>query len=148
MRPWEAPLKGVLLVSHDGDLRRQVHACLSSIGIAASMVTTARKGDECLAALAKVRPRLVVLDDSINNLDGPGLLRTLHQRVPQALVVYLTTHHTLALERAVRQLGVLYYTEKPLDSSSFEKVLATVFASAIKTIEESGTYWRGTWGAH
>jgi len=148
MRPREALLKGILLVSHDKDLRRQVHACLSSVGIATSALTTARNGDECLTALAKGRPRLIVLDDSISDLDGRGLLRALHQRVPEALVIYLTTHHTLELERAVRQLGVLYYTEKPPDSLSFEKVLATVFAPATKTIGKSGTSWRGTWEAY
>jgi len=147
MRPREAPHKGILLVSHDKELRRQVHTCLSSVGIAASALTTVRNGDECLTVLAKGRPRLIVLDDSISDLDGPGLLRALHQRVPEALVVYLTTHHTLELERAVRQLGVLYYTEKPPDSLSFERVLATVFAVAAKTIGESGTYWKGTWEA-
>jgi DNA-binding NtrC family response regulator len=148
MKSREAPRKGVLLVSHDRELKRQVHACLSSIGIAATMLTTARSGGECLAALTKGRPRLVVLDDSLSDLDGPELLHALHQRVPEALVVYLTTHHTPELERTVRQLGVLYYTEKPPDSSSFEKVLATVFAAATKASGESETPWRGTWGAH
>jgi DNA-binding NtrC family response regulator len=147
MRPREAPRKGIVLVSHDKQLRHQVRACLSSVGIATSALTTVRNGDECLAALAKGRPRLIVLDDSINDLDGPGLLRALHQRVPEALVIYLTTYHTLELERAVRQLGVLYYTEKPPDSLSLEKVLAAVFAPATKTIGESGTYGRGTWEA-
>ncbi|HEV8714769.1 MAG TPA: response regulator [Candidatus Binatia bacterium] len=147
MRPREAPLKGILLVSHDKDLRRQVHACLSSVGIATGALTTVRNGDEGLAALAKGRPRLIVLDDSISDLDGRGLLRAVHQRVPEALVIYLTTYHTLELERAVRQLGVLYYTEKPPDSLSFEKVLATVFVTATKTIGESGTSGRGTWEA-
>ncbi|MBI3799945.1 MAG: response regulator [Deltaproteobacteria bacterium] len=141
MRPRGVPLKGILLVSHDKDLRRQVHACLSAVGIAPSALTTVRNGDEGLAAVTKGRPRLVVLDDSISHLDGPGLLRTLHQQVPEALVVYLTTQHTLELERAVRQLGVLYYTEKPPDALLFEKVLATVFATTDKTMRESGTYW-------
>lgn len=148
MRPRGVPLKGILLVSHDKDLRRQMHTCLSAVGIAPSVLTTVRNGDEGLAALTRGRPRLVVLDDSISDLDGPGLLRALHQQVPEALVVYLATHHTLELERAVRQLGVLYYTEKPPDALLFEKVLATVFAAAAKTIRERGTSWRGTWGAH
>ena len=126
-----------------------MHTCLSSIGIAPSALTTVRNGDEGLAALTKGRPRLVVLDDSMSDLDGPGLLCALHQRVPEALVVYLTSHHTLELERAVRQLGVLYYTEKPPDSSLFTKVLATVFAVAtVKASGNSSAYWRGTWGAH
>jgi DNA-binding NtrC family response regulator len=133
-----------MLVSHDKELRRQVHAWLSSVGIATSVLTTVRNRDECLVALTKRRPRLVVVDDSSRELDGLGLLHVLHQRVPEALVVYLTTHHTLELERAVRQLGVLYYTEKPPDPFAFEQVLATVFASATKASTESATPWKGS----
>jgi DNA-binding NarL/FixJ family response regulator len=68
---------------------------------------------------------LVVLDESSSDSNGLGLLRAVRQRVPDALIVYLTTHHTPELERAVRQLGVLYYTEKPPESWSLAKVLAT-----------------------
>lgn len=148
MRPRETPPKGVLLVSRDRSLKRQVHNCLSAVGIPTSALITLRNGTESLSARARVRSRLIILDDSITNLDGPGLLRTLHQRAPDALVVYLTTHHTAELERTVRQLGVLYYTEKPPDSSLFEKVLASGFASAAKTIGESGTCSKGAWGVH
>jgi len=117
-----------LLISHDKELRRQVHTCLSSAGIAAGVLTAVRNGDECLAALAKERPRLVVLDDGGGSADGVELLRAVHRRVPEALVVYLATHHTPELERAVRQLGVLYYIEKPPESWPLAKVLAAVFA--------------------
>jgi hypothetical protein len=42
----------------------------------------------------------------------------------------MTTHHTLELERKVRQLGVLYYTEKPPEPAVMERVVATALASA------------------
>lgn len=122
--------RGLVLVSHDKDLRRQLRACLSGLGMAASGLTTVRNGHECLPTLARVRPRLVVLDDSVSEPEGLALLRMLHQRNPEVLIVYLTTHHTLELERAVRQLGVLYYTEKPLDSFLLSRVLSSVFATA------------------
>ena len=131
MRPPGAFLRGVLLVSPDKDLRRQVHACLSAAGIAANALTTVKNGEEGLAALARVRPRLIVLDDSITDLDGPGLLHALHQHAPEVLIVYLTTRHTLELERVVRQSGVLYYTEKPSDPLLLAKVLASVFAPVL-----------------
>lgn len=124
-------IRGILLVSHDRELKRQFQACLSAIRIAASTLTAVRSGEECLTTLARVRPRLIVLDDSVANLDGPGLLRTLHQQAPEVLIIYLTTHHTLDLERVVRQRGVLYYTEKPPDSDLLAKVLASVFDSAL-----------------
>jgi DNA-binding NtrC family response regulator len=94
----------------------------------ASALTTATSGYECLATLARTRPRLVVLDESAIEPEGLTLLRMLHQRDPEVLIVYLTTHHTVELERAVRQSGVLYYTEKPPDSSLLSKVVASVFA--------------------
>jgi DNA-binding NtrC family response regulator len=148
MRPRDSSLKEIVLVSQDKELKRQIHACLSSIGLATGALTMVKDGDEGLAVLTRRRPRLVVLDDSSSDTDGPGLLRAVHQRVPETLVVYLTSHHTAELERAVRQLGVLYYTEKPPDALLFAKVLATVLATTVKTTTEHGTYWRGTWGAY
>ena len=133
MRPPETAGKRVLLISHDRELRRQLHSCLSTAGIATTVLTTVRNGNECLAALAKMRPQLIVVDDSTTGLDGPNLLRALHQNASEVLVVYLTISHTLELERAVRQSGVLYYTEKPPDSSLLTKLLATVFTPLPET---------------
>jgi CheY-like chemotaxis protein len=127
------PAKRVLLISSDRDLRRQLHACLSAAGITTAALTTVRNGNECLAALTKIRPRLIVLDDSTTHLNGPGLLHALHQHAPGALVVYLTISHSLELERTVRQSGVLYYTEKPPDSPLLTKLLAAVFAPLPET---------------
>jgi two-component system nitrogen regulation response regulator GlnG len=138
MKPHGAPGRGILLVSHDRELKRQFRACLSAVGIATGALTSLRSGEECLTALARVRPRLIVLDDSVAALDGPGLLRALHQQAPEVLIIYLTIAHTLDLERVVRQSGVLYYTEKPPDSVLLTKVLASVFAPAL------GTGWRRT----
>jgi DNA-binding NarL/FixJ family response regulator len=94
-----------------------------------------------------MRPSLVVLDDSITDMTAQDLLRALRQHDPEVLVVYLATHHTAELERTVRQLGVLYYTEKPLDPFLFAKVLGSVFASAARTIT-GGPSWSGEKGAH
>jgi DNA-binding NarL/FixJ family response regulator len=91
-----------------------------------------KNGLEWLTAVQRVRPRLIILDDSLPDLEGPGELRALRHRAPEALVVYLATHHTLELERAVRQSGALYYTEKPPDLSLLAKVFAAVFASELE----------------
>jgi DNA-binding response OmpR family regulator len=122
----------VLLISPDRDLKHQVHACLSTAGITTTTLTTVRSSEEGLVAGARIRPRLVILDDSATDLDGPGLLRALRQNDPAALIVYLTVFHSLELERTVRQSGVLYYTEKPPDSSLLVKLLAAVFAPLLQ----------------
>jgi DNA-binding response OmpR family regulator len=133
MRLGNARHKGVLLVSHDKELRRQVHSCLSALRMPAGALTTVGNGRDCLAVVAKLRPLLMILDDSLPDQDGVELVRALHHGVAEVLVVYLTSHHTLELERAVRQSGVLYYTEKPVDSALLSRVLATVFAPVRQT---------------
>jgi DNA-binding response OmpR family regulator len=122
----------VLLISPDRDLKHQVQACLSAAGIAPTALTTVRSSEEGLMAVARIRPRLVILDDSTTGLDGPSVLRALRQGNPATLVVYLTVIHSLELERTVRQSGVLYYTEKPPDSSLLGKLLAAVFAPLLQ----------------
>jgi CheY-like chemotaxis protein len=121
--------QGLLLISNDKSERHRVRTALTGIGLSSRTLTTASTAHEALGTLAKTRPRLVIIDDSISDLDGPFLLQALHQHSSEALVLYLTTHHTAELERAVRQLGVLYYTEKPLDLSLLKSVLGAVFTS-------------------
>src|SRR5262249_32586795 len=105
-------------------------ACLSGLAITPSTLTTAKGGAGGFAALSKTRPRLVILDDNLDDQDGPSLLHTLHQQAPEVLIIYLATCHSVTLERTVRQLGVLYYTEKPLDSLALSRVLEVVFTAA------------------
>jgi hypothetical protein len=54
------------------------------------------------------------------------LLSALRHRWAEVLTVYLAEQHSIALERTVRQLGVLYYTEKPPDWDTLSRVLASV----------------------
>jgi DNA-binding response OmpR family regulator len=119
----------ILLVSRDRTVLRQLRACLPETGLAPNSLQVVKDGQECLKALDKLRPRLVVLDDGLDDMEGLTLLRNLHRQVSDAYVIYLATRHTADLERAVRQLGVLYYTEKPPDSFLLGRLLASVFAS-------------------
>jgi DNA-binding NarL/FixJ family response regulator len=97
-----------------------------------------KSGHEGIAAAARLRPSLVVVDDKVNDLSAQDLLRALHQHAPEVLVVYLASHHTAELECTVRQFGVLYYTAKPLDTVLFAKVLGAVFAATEGTARDRG----------
>ena len=116
----------VLLVSSDKPLRGQLRAWLVHEGMTGNSLCTVASGRACQTIVSQLRPRVTVIDDAEPDTDGPTLLPTLRQQVPDVLVVYLATYHTAELEREIRQLGVLYYTEKPPDEGSLRKVLGTV----------------------
>ena len=121
---------GVLLVSRDGELKRQIGLALHRSGLSSTLLRMAGCGREALAMLANQRPRLVILDDQLADTRALDLLPHLCRVSPKLLIVYLATCHTLELEREVRQLGVLYYTEKPPDLEVLKRILGTTFAGA------------------
>jgi len=125
MRSQQAPPRTVLLVSHDKRLKRQIQACLTAIGLPATVLSSIHKDQEHRLSFTQTSPYVIVLDDSVPAHEGPTLLETLHQCAPQALIVYIANQHTAELERTVRQLGVLYYTEKPPDDRLLERVLGS-----------------------
>ena len=130
MRKRGALKESLLLVSNDRQLRHQLLSCLAKSGLTSRVLTTVRNGQACCTALARIRPRLVMLDDGIRDFDARELISAVHQRFSEVLVVYLATQHTPEIERTVRQLGVLYYTEKPPDSDVLQRLIGAAFASA------------------
>lgn len=124
--------KTLLLVSGDGELKRQITGILGFAGLLCPALTTVTYGQDALKVLARERPRLVILDDDLPDTTGLDFLRTLHQDGIETLVVYMATHHTLELEKEVRQLGVLYYTEKPPDLSVIKRIVTVAFPPTEK----------------
>jgi DNA-binding response OmpR family regulator len=126
----------VLLVSGDKRLKRQVRDCLAASGLPTMLLTSLDEGPARVPVVTKTPPHLIVLDDSVPVQAGPTLLDALHHYAPHALVVYITGQHTPELERTVRRLGVLYYTAKPPDDLSLQRVLT----AALRRTPQSGKF--------
>jgi len=137
MKPQTVQTPVVLLASKDKTVRRQVRRGLLTGGLSSRGLTIARTEPQWQEALNRERPRLVMLDDGISPGNGVVMLRSLRHRLPEVLTVYLAEQHTAELERMVRQLGVLYYTEKPVEESALERVLAAVFSVHSSTPSRS-----------
>lgn len=135
MKGKKALVRNLLVISKDRNLHRQLRACLIAMGLPSTALLIEKDSLACKTLLGKVRPHLIVLDDGIREGEGVPLLQDLHQLVPGVHIIYLTTHHTLELERTVRQLGVLYYTEKPPDPSLLGRLITSAL-SAFLTAEE------------
>ena len=121
----------LVLASKDKILQRQIREYLSAEQIAAHGLILVRDESAWQKALSSERPRLVLLDDGVSPGSGLAWLTALRCCLPEALVVYIAERHSLELERAVRQLGVLYYTSKPPEKDSLGKVLATVLPAPV-----------------
>jgi len=83
----------------------------------------AASGQEGLDAYAKQRPQLVLLDVKMAGMDGLTVLSELRQVDPQALVVMISGHGTIATAVEATQRGAHDFLEKPLDT---DRVLLTL----------------------
>jgi two-component system nitrogen regulation response regulator NtrX len=110
----------ILVVDDEPGIREALKQLLEYEGYE---VALAASGHEALDAYTQGRPHLVLLDVKMAGMDGLTALTTLRERDPQALVVMISGHGTIATAVEATQRGAHDFLEKPLDS---DRVLITL----------------------
>jgi DNA-binding response OmpR family regulator len=110
-----APVLGggrVLVAERDEDAAAALTAVLRLNGLDAH---AARTGAAALAATARDRPQVLILDLDLPDLDGYEVIRRVRAFAFPPAVVVLTGHTTAARRRAAAQAGADAYLLKPAD---------------------------------
>ncbi len=110
----------VLVVDDEQGVREALRQLLEYEGY---VVALAASGSEALDAYADFKPHLVLLDVKMAGMDGLAVLARLRETDPQALVVMISGHGTIATAVEATQLGAHDFLEKPLDTN---RVLLTL----------------------
>jgi CheY-like chemotaxis protein len=124
------PIKKVLLVDDDADLRRLGKLSLSKVG--GWEVLLAASGEEALALASREAPDVVLLDVSMPGMDGPTVLRALRQEPVTAAVpvVFITAR---ALPEEIRSLvaaGAVGVITKPFDAMNLPGQITRLVSAA------------------
>jgi len=110
----------ILVVDDEQGVREALRQLLEYEGYTVMM---ANSGPEALGAYADFKPHLVLLDVKMAGMDGLAVLARLRETDPQALVVMISGHGTIATAVEATQLGAHDFLEKPLDT---HRVLLTL----------------------
>jgi len=130
----------LLLVDDDPDLLKLISLRLTSAGY---RVRTADSGEAALAAMAVMRPALVITDLRMPGMDGMQLFETIHRQHPTMPVIILTAHGTIPDAVSATQRGIFGFLTKPFDSQELlQKVAAAVALSGDSPGEGSDDAWR------
>jgi len=103
----------ILVVDDEQGVREALRQLLEYEGYA---VILANSGPEALGAYAESKPHLVLLDVKMAGMDGLAVLAKLRETDPNALVVMISGHGTIATAVEATQLGAHDFLEKPLDA--------------------------------
>ncbi|HEX6090020.1 MAG TPA: sigma-54 dependent transcriptional regulator [Gemmatimonadales bacterium] len=121
----------ILIVDDEPGIRQAVKQVLDYEGME---VRAAGSGGEAITLYSDFRPHVVFLDVKMAGLDGLETLARLRALDPQAVVVMISGHGTIATAVDATQRGAFDFLEKPLDA---DRLLVTV-RNAIERAELVG----------
>jgi len=96
------------------------------------IVIAAADGREALAAFARERPDVVLLDMRMPGLDGLTVLRRLREADPDVAVIMVTANEDLAVARETLSVGAFDYVAKPFDFDHLTRTVETAIVHSAK----------------
>lgn len=109
------PPKKILYVEDEQDIRTV--GCMALQAVGGFDVVACASGPEAIAAAARARPDLLLLDVMMPGLDGPATLAALRE-IPETAstpVIFMTAKVQAAEVAQYRSLGALDVIPKPFD---------------------------------
>ena len=112
----------ILVVDDDPYIRATVSAILEEAGYS---VAAAENALEAAHAIARMPPRVVLLDIRMPGLDGPQLARDLRARNVQSKILIMTAARNA--QRYARELNAEGYIEKPFEIEELQAAVKRLF---------------------
>jgi DNA-binding NtrC family response regulator len=115
-----APSARVLLADDDPDFCESLRDRLEAVGY---QVSVADSGPAALRLAREEPPAIVLLDLVLPGLDGMAVLDAIRRDTPDAIVVVITGHGTIARAVEAMKKGAHDFVTKPVDARHLEIVL-------------------------
>ena len=117
----------VVLVDDEPSIRETIAFILDAEGVE---VATAADGIEGLAAVRRLKPKVVLLDVMMPRMDGYEVCRAIRQdaNLIGTYVIILTAKGQRSDEQKALEIGADLYLSKPFDDEVVLRVIGEVFA--------------------
>ncbi|HEY2775541.1 MAG TPA: response regulator [Candidatus Binatia bacterium] len=117
----------VVLVDDEANIRETIAFILDAEGVE---VATAADGVEGLAAIRRLKPKVVLLDVMMPRMDGYEVCRAIRQdaNLIGTYVIILTAKGQRSDEQRALEIGADMYLSKPFDDEVVLRVIGEVFA--------------------
>ncbi len=119
----------ILIVDDERDIRELISDILEDEGFTTRL---AGSSDECMAALADQRPRLMILDIWLKDsaMDGIDILKAVKRDMPEIPVVIISGHGNIEIAVAAIKQGAYDFIEKPFNIDQLLVVIRRAMETA------------------
>jgi DNA-binding response OmpR family regulator len=129
--------KPILIVDDEKNIRLTMSQSLEPLGMP---VHTAVNGEEALQKLRAAPCGLVFLDLKMPGMDGIEVLRRIKDGWPQARVIIITAHGTIASAVEAMKLGAVDFIQKPFSPGEIRELAAQVLEREALNEENAVDY--------
>ena len=120
----------VFVIDDEDSVRNSLDALLNAVGYDTQSFATAADFLDALAETDPQRPRCLLLDLELPDMNGLDLLSELNSRNESMPIIVMTGHGDEELESTAMQRNAVAYFQKPFDTSQLLDVLSGVLAQA------------------
>ncbi len=125
----------VLIIDDEKSIRESLSSILKDEGFD---VRVAREGKEGLAIFQAEKPKIVLLDVWMPEMDGLEVLSQVRQIDPEAVVVVISGHGTISTAVEAVKMGAIDFLEKPLSIDKVLDVISRGLAGKVNGKERNG----------
>lgn len=125
----------VLIIDDERAILESLSSILVDEGFA---VCTAKDGKEGLAIFKKEKPRIVLLDIWMPEMDGLEVLKLVRETDPEAVVIVISGHGTISTAVEAVKMGATDFLEKPLSIDKVLEVISRGLAGKSNGKEKAG----------
>ncbi|MBI3695351.1 MAG: sigma-54-dependent Fis family transcriptional regulator [Acidobacteria bacterium] len=126
----------VLLIDDEADFVDDCAAILRRLGYCC---LTARSGKLGLEVYRKSQPEIVLTDLKMPEMDGLGLLRSIRNIDPEAVVILITAYATIDTAIEATRSGAFDYLRKPFTMAELRKVLQRASEHRARKLEQGAS---------
>ena len=116
-------LMNAMIISEDKILTGLLEEINKMADFNISTYSGSRDPLDVMASVCSSKPSLLIIDDDYLSPNSAHVLRSIKKVNNNLEIIFITSDTSLELGRAVSQLGIYYYTHKPLDEDELAVVM-------------------------